>query len=130
MERAGLICDRSGEMAALVGPDDVGNVAIELLRAADHDETTLTQALVQRRRQAVEFGARNPPHRIIGHRVGKRLIEHIIVNVGEKLLLLGRICLSVGGADQFRPARLLEAVVAFLGVKARGDEVGSSGVRR
>ena len=45
MERAELICDRSGELAALVGPYDVGDVAIDLLRAADHDETTLTHAL-------------------------------------------------------------------------------------
>jgi hypothetical protein len=41
-QRAQLICDRRGELAALVGPDDVGNAAIDLLRAADHDETSLT----------------------------------------------------------------------------------------
>jgi hypothetical protein len=91
VERAELICDRSGEMAALVGPDDVGNVAIELLRAADHDQTTLIHALG-----------------------------------------IGRSRLRREPTDAYarRGVRLLEAVVAFLGVKARGDEVGSSGVRR
>lgn len=91
MERAELICDRSGEMAALVGPDDVGNVAIELLRAADHDETTLTHAL----------------------------------GIGRS-----RVRREPTDASARRGVRLLEAVVAFLGVKPRDDEVASSGVRR
>lgn len=91
MERAELICDRSGEMAALVGPDDVGHVAIELLRAADHDETTLTHAL----------------------------------GIGRS-----RVRREPTDASARRGVRLLEAVVAFLGVKLRDDEVASSGVRR
>lgn len=91
MERAELICDRSGEMAALVGPDDVGNVAIELLRAADHDETTLTHAL----------------------------------GIGRS-----RVRREPTDASARRGVRLLEAVVAFLGVKPRDDEVASGGVRR
>ncbi len=91
MERAELICVRSGELAVLVGPDDVGNVAIDLLRAADHDETTLTHALG-----------------------------------------IGRSRLRREPADDSarRSVQLLEAVVAFLGVKLRGDEVSSSGMRR
>jgi hypothetical protein len=91
VERAELICDRSGEMAALVSPDDVGNVAIELLRAADHDQTTLIHAL----------------------------------GIGRS-----RLRREPTDASARRGVRLLETVVAFLGVKPRGDEVGSSGVRR
>jgi hypothetical protein len=67
-ERAQPLCDRSGELAALVGPDDVRNVAIDFLRAGDHDSD--------------------------------------------------------------RRGALLEAVVAFLGVKPRADEFGSNGVQQ
>jgi hypothetical protein len=44
VERAELICDRSGELAALPGPCDLETAALDLLRAA-HDETTLSHAL-------------------------------------------------------------------------------------
>jgi hypothetical protein len=91
VERAEMICDRSGELATLVAPYDVGNVAIDLLRAADHDETTLTHALD-----------------------------------------IGRSRMRREPADDAtrRGVLLLEAVIAFLGVKPRADEVASSGVQR
>ena len=91
MERAELICDRSGELAALVGPYDVGNVAIDLLRAADHDETTLTHAL----------------------------------GIGRS-----RVRREPADDSARRGVQLLEAVIAFLGVKPRADEVASSGVQQ
>jgi hypothetical protein len=90
VESAELICDRSGQLAALVGPD-VGNVAIDLLRAADHDETTLIHALA----------------------IGRSRVRREPADDSAR-----------------RGVRLLEAVIAFLGVKPRGDEVGSSEARR
>lgn len=91
MEHAELICDRSGELAALVGPHDVGNVAIDLLRAADHDETTLTHAL----------------------------------SIGRS-----RVRREPADGSARRGVQLLQAVIAFLGVKPRADEVASSGVQQ
>ena len=45
MERAEVIFDRSGDLAARPGPSDVGTIAIDLLRAAGDDVTTLRHAL-------------------------------------------------------------------------------------
>jgi hypothetical protein len=91
VERAELICDRSGELAVPVGPYDVGNVAIDLLRAADHDETTLTHAL----------------------------------GIGQS-----RVRREPADDSARRGVRVLEAVIGFLGIKPRADEVGSSGGQR
>jgi hypothetical protein len=86
MERAELICDRSEELATRVGPSDLGSMAIDLLRAAEHDETTLRHAL----------------------RIGRSRVER---KPADKAASRG-----VG---------LLEAVIAFLGIRPRADEAGN-----
>lgn len=45
MERAEMVLDRSTDLATNMGPHDVGAIALHLLRAADHDCTTLDHAL-------------------------------------------------------------------------------------
>jgi hypothetical protein len=85
MERAELICDRSEELAAVVGPSDLGTVSIDLLRAAEHDQTTLRHAL----------------------RIGRSRVEREPADEAAR-----------------RGVGLLEAVIAFLGIRPRADEAG------
>jgi hypothetical protein len=87
VERAELICERSAELAALAVPPDIGDVAIDLLRAAENDRTILRHAL----------------------RIGRLRMER---RPGEESIRNG--------------VRLLEAVVAFLSIKPRADEVAVS----
>jgi hypothetical protein len=87
VERAELVCDRSSELAALAGPPDIGDLAIDLLRAADHDETILRHAM----------------------RIGRVRMERESANDSTR-----------GGV------RLLEAVIAFLSIRPRADEAGST----
>ena len=78
MERAQAILVRSTDLAAGPGPHDVSAVALHLLRAADHDHTTLDHALhigrTRLRRDPGSHGARRAVHLLesvigfLGHR--------------------------------------------------------------
>lgn len=90
VERAELVWDRTTELAALAGLPAIGDAAIDLLRAADRDETILRHAV----------------------RIGRARLEREPANDRAK-----------------RGVRLLEAVIAFLYVRHRAYEVGSTAGR-
>jgi hypothetical protein len=72
VELAELICERSSELSALAGPPDIGEIAIVLLRAAEHDETILRHAM-RIGRVRMERGLAND-----STRRGVRLLEAVI----------------------------------------------------
>jgi hypothetical protein len=78
VEGAELTCDRSGELAARAGSWDVGSAAIDLLRAADHDETTLRHALRVGRSRV----RRTPADRAAKR--GVQLLEDVIAFLGVR----------------------------------------------
>jgi hypothetical protein len=78
VERAELICERSAELAALAVPPDIGDAAIDLLRAAENDKTILRHAL-RIGRLRVERG---PGDESV--RNGVRLLEAVLAFLSSK----------------------------------------------
>jgi hypothetical protein len=78
VERAELTFVRSEDLAALPGPWDVGDLAIDLLRAASHDESTLRHAL-RIGRSRVRRDPADP-----SARRGIRLLEAVIAFLGPR----------------------------------------------
>jgi hypothetical protein len=78
VERAELICDRSAELAALAVQPDIGDVAIDLLRAAENDKTILRHAL-RIGRVRIERGSGGE-----SVRNGVRLLEAVLAFLSSK----------------------------------------------
>jgi hypothetical protein len=78
MERAETVLDRCADLAAAAGPDDMNTVALHLLHAAGHDDTTLHHALHIGRTRL----RREPASRAARHAV--RLLESVIGFLGHK----------------------------------------------
>jgi hypothetical protein len=98
VERAELICERSAELAALAVPLDVGDVAIDLLRAAENDKTILRHAL-RIGRLRIERG---PGDESV--RKGVRLLEAVLAFLSSKpravdVAAAGSASTSVARAD-------------------------------
>jgi hypothetical protein len=78
VERAQAVLDRSTDLAANTGPHDVSAIALHLLRAADHDRTTLDHALHIGRTRV----RREPTSR--ASRRAVRLLESVIGFLGHE----------------------------------------------
>ena len=78
MERAQVVLDRSSALAATAEPQDIADVAVHLLRAAGHDDTTLNHAVRIGRTRL----RREPADHAAGRAV--QLLESVIAFLGQK----------------------------------------------
>jgi hypothetical protein len=78
VERAETVLDRSIDLAANPGPHDMSAVALHLLRAADHDHTTLDHALHIGRTRVRREPASHAAQRAV------QLLESVIGFLGHK----------------------------------------------